>query len=53
MLWWILGIVAVWVIVAAVVVYWIGRTISHTTLEESAAELRRAQKHETKPLVDD
>jgi hypothetical protein len=52
MLWWILGIVAVWIVVGAVAAVWIGRAISHAKLEEAAAELRREEKHETKPLVD-
>nr|WP_179282891.1 hypothetical protein [Rhodococcus sp. 15-1154-1] len=47
MLWWIIGIVAVWLLVGGFVTYWLGRSIAHTKLEESAAELRRAEKHET------
>lgn len=49
MLWWIVGIVAAWVVLGAVAAVWIGRAISHAKLEEAAAELRRAEKHETQP----
>jgi hypothetical protein len=47
MLWWIVGIVAVWVVLGAVAGVRIGRAISHAKVEEAAAELRRAEKHET------
>lgn len=47
MLWWIVGIVAAWVVICALAAVWIGRAISHADLEEQAAELRRAEKHET------
>lgn len=45
MLWWIIGILAVWLLVGGVAAYWLGRSISHTELEESAAELRRDHLH--------
>ena len=48
-IWWIVGIVAVWLLVGGFIAYWLGRSISHTKLEESAAEMRRADKHEPQP----
>jgi hypothetical protein len=45
-MWWIVGIVAVWIVVGALSAVWIGRAISHTDLEKSAAELRRAERRE-------
>ncbi|WP_185993248.1 hypothetical protein [Rhodococcus sp. KBS0724] len=48
-MWWIVGIVAVWIVVGTLAAFWIGRAISHTDLEESAAELRRAEKREKQP----
>ncbi|WP_185993174.1 hypothetical protein [Rhodococcus sp. KBS0724] len=45
-MWWIAGIVAIWILVAMFAALWIGQAISHTELEESAAELRRAERHE-------
>lgn len=41
MVWWSIGVVAVWLAIAAAASVWIGRLISHTELEESAAEIRR------------
>jgi len=46
MLWWIVGIVATWVIIGALAAVWIGRAIKHADLEEEAAELRRVEAHE-------
>lgn len=56
MLWWIVGIVAVWVVLGALAAVWIGRAISHANLEEEAAELRRTEKHSERfedPDLDD
>ncbi|MGV8874600.1 MAG: hypothetical protein ACOH2Q_18860 [Rhodococcus sp. (in: high G+C Gram-positive bacteria)] len=50
---WVIGIVAGWLIVGGVVAYWAARTISRADLEESAAELRREEIHETPPAADD
>ena len=49
MLWWSIGIAAVWLALAAAASVWIGRVISHTELEESAAEMRREDKHGAGP----
>lgn len=46
MLWWIVGIVAVWVTRSALAAVWIGRAISHSKVEEAAAELRYAPVRE-------
>ena len=46
---WIVGIVAVWIVVGTFAAFWIGRAISHTDLEDSAAELRRVEKNEKQP----
>ncbi|WP_155292879.1 MULTISPECIES: hypothetical protein [Nocardiaceae] len=42
MLWWIVGIVAVWIVVGAVAAVWIGRAVSHADAREAAIERRRA-----------
>lgn len=39
--WFVLGGIAVWILVGAGTAVWIGRAISHATLEEGAAELSR------------
>lgn len=41
MLWWIVGIVAVWIVVGAVAATWIGRAVSHADARETAVERRR------------
>ncbi|WP_032369211.1 hypothetical protein [Rhodococcoides fascians] len=51
MLWWSIGVVAVWLALAAAASVWIGRVISHTDLEESAAEMRREDKHGAEPYT--
>ena len=48
-MWWIVGIVAVWIALGTFAGFWIGRAISHADLKESAAELRRADMHEKQP----
>ena len=48
-MWWIVGIVAIWIVLGTLAALWIGRAISHTDLEESAAELRRAKNHQEQP----
>ena len=47
MLWWIVGIIAAWVVIGTVVAVWIGQAVSHAELEDAAAELRRVEKHDT------
>lgn len=44
--WFVLGGIAVWILVGAGAAVWIGRAISHATLEEEAAELRRKKPHD-------
>lgn len=51
MLWWIVGIVAAWVVLGTVAAMWIGRVVRHADAQESAAESRRRAR-ETQPRDD-
>jgi hypothetical protein len=48
-MWWIVGIIAIGIVVGTLTAVWVGRAISHADQKESSAELRRAPTVEEKP----
>ncbi|WP_179274271.1 hypothetical protein [Rhodococcus sp. 06-221-2] len=51
-MWWVLGIVAVWLVIGAVVAVWLGRGIRRADIEESATESPRRTIDEPPPEKD-
>ncbi|MFI8565537.1 hypothetical protein ACIGGF_03120 [Rhodococcus sp. NPDC078407] len=51
-MWWIFGIVAVWVLIGAVVAVWIGRGVRRADDEESTTESPLGISHEPPPEKD-
>ncbi|MBY4401931.1 hypothetical protein HQO26_11470 [Rhodococcus fascians] len=47
LVWWFLGVVAVWLLIGALVAVWIGRGIRRADVEESAAESESGTTHES------
>ncbi|MDI9929511.1 hypothetical protein QM588_03755 [Rhodococcus sp. IEGM 1354] len=51
-MWWVVGIVAVWLLIGALVAVWIGRGIRRADVEESATESPSRSTHEPPPEKD-
>ncbi|WP_156399652.1 hypothetical protein [Rhodococcus sp. Leaf278] len=51
-MWWVLGIVAVWLLIGAVAAVWIGRGIRRADAEESATESPRRTTGKPPPEKD-
>jgi hypothetical protein len=52
LVWWVLGIVAVWLLIGALVAVWIGRGIRRADVEESATESPSRSTQEPPPEKD-
>jgi hypothetical protein len=52
LVWWVVGIVAVWLLIGALVAVWIGRGIRRADVEESVTESTIRSTYEPPPEKD-
>jgi hypothetical protein len=52
LVWWVVGIVAVWLLIGALVAVWVGRGIRRADVEESATESPSRSPQEPPPEKD-